>query len=329
MSDAAPRSHEVFISYSTKDKKWADAACAVMEKRRIRCWIAPRDILPGVEWGASIIGGIEACKVMVVIFSGNANASPQVRREVERAISKGLIVLPFRVEDVSPQGAMEFALSSTHWLDGFTPPLERHLEALAGSVETLIAGGGPSRSAVAPVHAAGRPTGRLFVMAGIVAVAVSASVGGYLLNRVIGGHPAAPIAHSGTAANPDLPPSQLPANRDASVPVAPRSTRVSVPPDVPAVVMPSPDPISQPKTPKPPDNDPGGTKVLAAGARVRVTKYTGAYTDEATARMSAMVDSGQKGEILKAPRDSEVCHVRFGPPLGRDYWIHRDALEVE
>src|SRR4051812_21818464 len=141
MSDQSPRSREVFISYSSKNEKWADAACAVLEKHRIRCWIAPRDILPGEEWGTAIIGGIAACRIMVLIFSADANASSHVRREVERAISKGLTVLPFRIENVSPEGAMEFALSNTHWLDGFTPPLERQLEALAASVKTLLARG--------------------------------------------------------------------------------------------------------------------------------------------------------------------------------------------
>src|SRR5580692_3267006 len=102
--------HEVLISYSTKDKKWADVACAVLEASGIRCWIAPRDVLPGTEWGAAIIAGIDACKVMVLIFSASANESPQVRREVERAISKGLTVVPCRIENVMPVGAMEYAL---------------------------------------------------------------------------------------------------------------------------------------------------------------------------------------------------------------------------
>jgi hypothetical protein len=130
--------HEVFISYSSKDKQWADAACAVLEHHRIRCWIAPRDIVPGSEWGASIIAGIDACKIMVLIFSGHANASGQVRREVERAISKGLSVLPCRVENIAPSGAMEYALSNTHWLDAFTPPFERQLDVLARSVKALL-----------------------------------------------------------------------------------------------------------------------------------------------------------------------------------------------
>ena len=83
----------------------------MLEKHRIRCWIAPRDITPGSEWGAAIIQGMDVSKIMVLIFSGHANESAQVRREVERAVSKGLIVLPFRVEKINPAGAMEYALS--------------------------------------------------------------------------------------------------------------------------------------------------------------------------------------------------------------------------
>jgi hypothetical protein len=138
MGEESRRKHEVFISYSSKDKKWADAACAVLEKHKIRCWIAPRDITPGTEWGASIINGMDGSKIMVLIFSTHANQSAQVRREVERAIGKGLIVLPFRIEDVSPEGAMEYALSNTHWLDGFTTPLERQFDLLARSVKALL-----------------------------------------------------------------------------------------------------------------------------------------------------------------------------------------------
>jgi hypothetical protein len=138
MGNESHSKYEVFISYSSKDKKWADAACAVLEKHKIRCWIAPRDITPGTEWGASIISGMDGSKIMVLIFSTHANQSAQVRREVERAIGKGLIVLPFRIEDVSPEGAMEYALSNTHWLDGFTPPLERQFGLLARSCNALL-----------------------------------------------------------------------------------------------------------------------------------------------------------------------------------------------
>jgi len=38
--------HDVFISYSSKDKTVANAVCATVENRKVRCWIAPRDIPP-------------------------------------------------------------------------------------------------------------------------------------------------------------------------------------------------------------------------------------------------------------------------------------------
>ena len=125
--------HDVFISYSSKDKVVADAACAMLEARGVRCWMAPRDILPGSEWGAAIIGAIGSSRVMVLIYTTSSNASPQVRREVERAVARGLHVIPFRVEDVPMSPALEYFISTPHWLDALSPPLERHLDHLRRS----------------------------------------------------------------------------------------------------------------------------------------------------------------------------------------------------
>src|SRR5208282_5459916 len=85
------------------------------------------------------IGGINNARVMVLVYSSNANHSPQIEREVERAINKGLPVVPFRVEDVAPSATLEYFISETHWLDAFPPPLEHHLERLADAVKRLLA----------------------------------------------------------------------------------------------------------------------------------------------------------------------------------------------
>src|SRR6516165_9459884 len=74
--------HEVFISYSSKDQLTADTACAVLEQNGIRCWVAPRDVLPGMSWGGSIIDAINSARVMVLVFSDHANKSPQVERKL-------------------------------------------------------------------------------------------------------------------------------------------------------------------------------------------------------------------------------------------------------
>jgi hypothetical protein len=77
--------HEIFISHASQDKKVADAMCARLEHSGIRCWVAPRDIRPGMTYGAEIVHAISNARVMVVILSGQANLSPHVAKEVERA----------------------------------------------------------------------------------------------------------------------------------------------------------------------------------------------------------------------------------------------------
>ena len=132
--------HDVFISYSSKDKLIADAACAILEAKGIRCWIAPRDILPGADWGESIVDALSHARVFVLVFSSHANASQQIRREVERAVNRGLAVIPLRIEDVPPTKSLEYFISTPHWLDAFSPPLERHLNYLADIIRHILEG---------------------------------------------------------------------------------------------------------------------------------------------------------------------------------------------
>jgi hypothetical protein len=138
--------HDVFISYSSTDKVTADAVCAALESRGIRCWIAPRDVLPGEEYAAALVRAVHESRLMVLVFSSRANQSPQVLREVERAVSQSIPIIPFRVENVAPTAAMEYYISTCHWLDALTVPLERHLETLASTAAQLL-----NRTASRPV----------------------------------------------------------------------------------------------------------------------------------------------------------------------------------
>jgi len=138
--------HDVFISHSSKDKTVADAVCATLEAAGIRCWIAPRDILPGANWGEAIIDALSTSKALVLIFSANSNTSWQVVREVERAISKTIPVIPFRIEKVPLSGAMEYYISTAHWLDAF-PLYEEHIGVLSQRLLGLIGKDLPNRGA--------------------------------------------------------------------------------------------------------------------------------------------------------------------------------------
>ncbi len=131
---------EVFISYSQPDRECALQLVESLESSGIGCWIAPRDIAPAADWAAEIIDAISAAKVMVLIFSASSNQSPQVRREVERAVHKHVSILPVRIADVLPSKSLEYFLSSQHWLDAFPPPLEPHLRRLATHLTGFLSG---------------------------------------------------------------------------------------------------------------------------------------------------------------------------------------------
>ncbi|MCK8823577.1 TIR domain-containing protein [Fuchsiella alkaliacetigena] len=131
--------HEVFISYSSQDKEVADRICSALEAEEVECWIAPRDITPGKEWGEEIVEAIRGSKIMVLLFSSGSNESQQVLREVERAVDKQVIVIPFRIEDVDPTKSLEYFLYSTHWLDAFNSDLESSIQRLKQTVEKLLA----------------------------------------------------------------------------------------------------------------------------------------------------------------------------------------------
>src|SRR5215467_4856127 len=130
--------HDVFVSHSVKDKVVAEMIVARLEADLVTCWIAPRDVVPGADWGESIIDAIEPSRIMILIFSRNADASPQIKREVERAVNKGVYIIPFRIDDIPPTKSLEYFISTSQWMDAFSPPLERHLDNLAKTVNAVL-----------------------------------------------------------------------------------------------------------------------------------------------------------------------------------------------
>ncbi len=87
--------------------------------------MAPRDVMAGEEWATAIMRGITGADGMLLVFSSRSNNSPQVRREIERAVGKKIPIYPVRIEDIMPSEAMEYYISSSHWVDAF-PEISSH-----------------------------------------------------------------------------------------------------------------------------------------------------------------------------------------------------------
>ena len=141
--------HDVFISYASQDKAVANAACAVIEGRQIRRWIAPRDILRGVTYAEALTEALRGSKILVLVLSTYSNNSKHVMREVEVAVESGVTVVPLRIAEMSLSKAMVYFLKSIHWLDAITPPMDGHLQELAATCQNILKGSSGSSPSAA------------------------------------------------------------------------------------------------------------------------------------------------------------------------------------
>src|SRR6266436_8315284 len=132
--------HDVFISHARKDKKIADAICETLESAEMRCWIAPRDISPGEAWTEATRKAIRSSRVMVLVFSENANAAPHIEREIAHAFYTGRIIIPFRLAETPLRRDFLFYLDDVRWFDAFGPHPEQHLEALTARIKGRLLG---------------------------------------------------------------------------------------------------------------------------------------------------------------------------------------------
>jgi hypothetical protein len=143
--------HDVFISYSNKDKPIADGICANLESAGVRCWIAPRDIAPGEDWPSAITRAISQSRIMVLVFSANSNSSEDVGRELMLAANNKLVIIPFKIENIEPEPGKQYYLARMHWLDAINPPTQEQINTLIERVKALIPVGARAHLETPPV----------------------------------------------------------------------------------------------------------------------------------------------------------------------------------
>ncbi len=109
--------HDVFISYSSCDRATADRLCEELEHNDIRCWIAPRDIPPGTDYGELIHQAIVSCRIFIILFSLPASRSRWVAGELNIAFTEGKYIIPYRIDTTPLEGAMRLLLNQSQWIE--------------------------------------------------------------------------------------------------------------------------------------------------------------------------------------------------------------------
>ena len=120
----------VFLSHSSIDAEVALGLCNELETNGIECFLAPRDIRSGHEYAAEIVEGIDKSDVMILVLSNKSNTSPHVLREVERAVSKNIPLIVYRIEDVVLTKSMEYFLMAHQWVNGKTNDYQEMVAAV-------------------------------------------------------------------------------------------------------------------------------------------------------------------------------------------------------
>lgn len=129
--------YDVFISYSSYDQKIAEGICGYLEGNGYRCFVAYRDILPGVVWARAITEAMDSSAMMVVVFSEAFNGSEQTDREIEMASENKMPILPYRIASTDLTGAKKYYLKNINWIDAFPNP-EGYFGKLLESVKRLV-----------------------------------------------------------------------------------------------------------------------------------------------------------------------------------------------
>ena len=129
--------HDVFISYSSKNKNAAQAVCHILEQNKVKCWMAPRDIPGGFLYGDLIDDAISSCKVFVLIFSEFSSASQWVQAELNIAFTEQRHIIPFRIDEAPLKGQSRLILNQAHWIDAY-PDYEDKFRELVDSVLLVL-----------------------------------------------------------------------------------------------------------------------------------------------------------------------------------------------
>jgi hypothetical protein len=190
----------IFISYSSKDQKIAETICRALEARGYACWIAARDVGAGENFQEAIVKALRAARLMLLVFTSNANNSNEIKKEVVLAGRHHVTVVPVRVEDVVPNDALAYEFATRQWIDLFTD-WEREIDRLVTQIGSiLIEGGSPPAASTgdaavpAPPAAAGRkPALRHLALVFPALILLSLGAGAYLYLRPVV-QPAAPAA---------------------------------------------------------------------------------------------------------------------------------------
>ncbi len=126
----------IFVSHSSKDQAVASELVDFLEKNNCQCWIAPRDIQPGLSYADCITKGIESSRAMVFVSSEQSNSSKDCAAELEQATKQQLLIIPFRIDESVYANATRSFFSPAQEITVLNNKPAEHFPALLNVLKT-------------------------------------------------------------------------------------------------------------------------------------------------------------------------------------------------
>ncbi len=104
MFEGAIQMYTCFISYSAKDKKFADRLYKDLQAAGVRCWYAPQDLPIGARIRDGIDQAVKLHDKVILVLSKNSIESHWVEQEVESAYERernenSEVLLPIMIDN--------------------------------------------------------------------------------------------------------------------------------------------------------------------------------------------------------------------------------------
>src|SRR5882724_334823 len=129
-----PRSHEVFISYSRKDKEFVRRLDEELKRRGREAWVDWEGIPPGDTWEKTIYGAIEASNTFIFVLTPDSIASEICGKEIAHAAANNKRLVPIVHRDVVAD-RVPTSLGELNWIffrdnDDFEEATDKLISAL-------------------------------------------------------------------------------------------------------------------------------------------------------------------------------------------------------
>src|SRR4029079_9497900 len=109
---------EVFISYRRADEAHARRLSQLLAQEGVEAWYDAQ-VGAGEIWRAAVAQALQAAAIFVLVYPSAAAASDEIAKELAAATLEKKVVVPVRLENISPSGGFLYELAGRNWINAY------------------------------------------------------------------------------------------------------------------------------------------------------------------------------------------------------------------